>query len=193
MGNRNRIIKIDKLKFSVLRYMFDFLIQVKLLLALIEEAVLRTIALNNTFDKILFSKIIKKISYDYLESEMKDENIEELTCNLRLNYDFEENPSCDDVLNEIEGLNEDETLEKLKEMGLINKIKLDFILNDDMTLDLDIPISSIIERIVEDKYIEKENISLLELKKDLNLIDEIWMNWDNSIKEYIDDLIKNIR
>jgi hypothetical protein len=173
--------------------MFDFLIQVKLLLALIEEAVLRTIALNNTFDKILFSKIIKKISYDYLESEMKDENIEELTCNLRLNYDFEENPSCDDVLNEIEGLNEDETLEKLKEMGLINKIKLDFILNDDMTLDLDIPISSIIERIVEDKYIEKENISLLELKKDLNLIDEIWMNWDNSIKEYIDDLIKNIR
>lgn len=193
MGNRNRIIKINKLKFSVLRYMFDFLIQVKLLLALIEEAVLRTIALNNTFDKILFSKIIKKISYDYLESEMKDENIEELTCNLRLNYDFEENPSCDDVLNEIEGLNEDETLEKLKEMGLINKIKLDFILNDDMTLDLDIPISSIIERIVEDKYIEKENISLLELKKDLNLIDEIWMNWDNSIKEYIDDLIKNIR
>lgn len=193
MGNRNRIIKIDKLKFSVLRYMFDFLIQVKLLLALIEEAVLRTIALNNTFDKILFSKIIKKISYDYLESEMKDENIEELTCNLRLNYDFEENPSCDDVLNEIEGLNEDETLEKLREMGLINKIKLDFILNDDMTLDLDIPISSIIERIVEDKYIEKENISLLELKKDLNLIDEIWMNWDNSIKEYIDDLIKNIR
>lgn len=193
MGNRNRIIKINKLKFSVLRYMFDFLIQVKLLLALIEEAVLRTIALNNTFDKILFSKIIKKISYDYLESEMKDENIEELTCNLRLNYDFEENPSCDDVLNEIEGLNEDETLEKLREMGLINKIKLDFILNDDMTLDLDIPISSIIERIVEDKYIEKENISLLELKKDLNLIDEIWMNWDNSIKEYIDDLIKNIR
>ena len=70
MGNRNRIIKINKLKFSVLRYMFDFLIQVKLLLALIEEAVLRTIALNNTFDKILFSKIIKKISYDYLESEI---------------------------------------------------------------------------------------------------------------------------
>ena len=173
--------------------MFDFLIQVKVLISLIEEAVLRTIALNKSFDKILFSKIIKKITYDYLESDEKDENIDYLINNLRLHYDFEDNPSCQDVLDKIEGLSEDETLEKLKEMGLVNKIKLDFILNDDMSLDLDIPISKIIDQIIDGKYIEKENISFLELRKDLNFIDEIWNEWNNDIKEYIDDLIKNIK
>ena len=173
--------------------MFDFLNQVKLLIALIEEAVLRTLALNKTFDKHLFSKIVKKITYDYLESDEKDENIIFLTNNLRLHYDFDENPSCQDVLDEIDGLDEDETLNKLKEMGLVNKIQLDFVLNDDMTLDLDIPISKIINKIVEDNYIEKENLSVLELKKDLNLIDEIWEEWSDEMKEYIDDLIKNIK
>ena len=173
--------------------MFDFLNQVKLLIALIEEAVLRTLALNKTFDKQLFSKIVKKITYDYLESDEKDENINFLTSNLRLNYDFDDNPSCQEVLDEIDGLDEEETLLKLKEMGLVNKIKLDVILNDDMTLDLDIPISTIISRIIEDKCIEKENLSVLELKKDLNLIDEIWEEWSDDMKEYIDDLIKNIK
>lgn len=169
-----------------------------LLLGLIEESVLKVLKINKTFNNDLFSKILKKTTYNCFESDDKNENINEIVSNIRLNYDYGEvnsDHSVENVLNQINGLNEDDIIVKLKDIGILNQIQLDVKFNEDNTIDFNIPIHLIIEVLTLENYVEKEQISMLEINQDLNLIDSIWDRWqleEMEIKEVVDYFLENL-
>lgn len=184
----------------------DEIFCLKFVIACCEQSIKEVLKVESVFSLDLFEILLRKNIYEGLGGDGWIENVESMVESMQIKYDFvDELESEESLQNKIEfDIDTIKSMTEEEKEYLINNIDLDQLIednNDEIEITIDIPLGSIIgelKKMMNNGEIEMD-YNPREILRNINIIDEIWENWNPydkfmiQAKNMVDYLLDNIK